>query len=136
MSIDTAKLDEIERGLEGVTPGPWCLQGDWRPKAKKVGGWLSTACRRPPPPLFEINPFVGETIKHIANAAHIARCDPQTISELVRLARIGLAAERLHVSAPECPVCEDDTYVCAMTPDRYCGMETAPPKTGGEDEHA
>jgi hypothetical protein len=79
MRLTDEQITALRDGTEGVSPGPWCLQGAWMPKAKKVRGWLSTACRRPPSPLFALNPFVGGTIEHIANASHIARCDPDTI---------------------------------------------------------
>lgn len=84
MTITHELLDEIERGLDGVPPGPWksfagCGYGVWAehgPNATAI--CLPYGPRRSPQ-----KPIVG---------AHIARLDPQTVGELVRLARIGLEA--------------------------------------------
>ena len=77
-----AKLDAIEAGLEGVTPGPW-----------RAAPWGN---RVPPHEVMNvIMPAIEQVFPDFlcADAAHIARLDPDTIKELVRLARIGAEAE-------------------------------------------
>lgn len=76
-------LDEIEKGCEGVTPGPW--------KAEQTGNeWhvfmLSTD---------ETICVIEEWSREIdgADAAHLARLDPQTMLAIIELARKGLAAD-------------------------------------------
>jgi hypothetical protein len=81
-----AKLDAIEAGLEGVTPGPWdrgrlLLPGSpWR-----VGQPRHTVAE----------------VRVNANAAHIARLDPDTVREMTRLARIGAETEARRTALDE-----------------------------------
>jgi len=90
-----AKLDAIEAGLDGVTPGPW------RRYAKSPHVSRDTTHPDPHPETGsvliaecgnyrdkEIAPYNMD--RWLADAAHIARLDPDTVRELVRLARIGL----------------------------------------------
>ena len=79
--ITLAQLSEIESGCEGVTPGPW--RGGHR-----CDGWLTA----PNPDIPTKRCGIGEIYARI-DASHIARLDPATVRELVRLARIGLASE-------------------------------------------
>jgi hypothetical protein len=79
MTDFTNTLDEIEKGLRGVTKGPW----------RSETGANSHV-------FSEI--VMDERDNAIAfsddeNRAHIARLDPDTVRELVRFARIGIAAE-------------------------------------------
>jgi hypothetical protein len=67
--------DEIKallEGCEGVTPGPWQLLG-WGPMGLYGKGDLRDA--------EYIARFRADLIED-GNAAHIARCDPETIAEL------------------------------------------------------
>ena len=66
--IDNGKLEELKAGLKGVTPGPWC-QG-----LKCVGAIRSTR---------NGEPVAVATIFAPKDAAHIARCDPDTIAALI-----------------------------------------------------
>jgi len=87
MSITPEQLDEMERGLEGVTPGGWIGRDLYAPYVD---------------PSFVVarNPATSGGIGVLArafsskDAAHIARCDPDTIRELVRLARLGAETEK------------------------------------------
>lgn len=90
------QLAEIERGLEGVTPGPWhALRSD---PAEGVNCWWVNG--QPSPMLRGFSATVATVgggyglNDNRETAAHLARCDPQTIAELVRLARIGMTAEK------------------------------------------
>ena len=85
MSITPEKLDEIECGLEGVTPGPWEAEkggrGSWIKGS--TSEWAAMGC--------------GDTDASAdANSEHIARMDPATVRELVRLARVGMETDALH----------------------------------------
>ena len=87
MSDILTKLDAIEAGLEGVTPGfpRWIwLFGD------------RTVYTRDPSDGCRITPIVRTDYAGQNNEAlaHIARLDPQTVRELVRLARMGLDLEQ------------------------------------------
>lgn len=75
--ITPERLDEIERGLVGVTPGPYIVSRDERK-------WIDTLG-----PISEN----GWRDNRDADASHFARMDPQTVAELVRLARIGMERE-------------------------------------------
>jgi len=71
----TAMLD----GLDGVTPGPWKAE-NWRVSERKNDSNPVAICNRSD--LFR-------------DAAHIARCDPDTIRALCELALRGLEVEAL-----------------------------------------
>jgi hypothetical protein len=111
MTDITRKLDEIEAGLEGVTPGPWLsgTSGFFQRHVLAPGGvntytgpvWGAIAtCEL-------LNEADGEgrawraAGKPAINAAHIARCDPDTMRELVRLARIGAETEARRAALDE-----------------------------------
>jgi hypothetical protein len=106
MTDITRKLDEIEAGLEGVTPGPW------RRYAKSP--LVSRDTTRPDP-----HPETGSVLiaecgtyrdkelvpynmdRWLSDAAHIARLYPDTVRELVRLARIGAETEARRAALDE-----------------------------------
>ena len=101
--IDAAKLDEIEKGLEGVTEGPWAyrpeLFDDWgivRSAPDEEGRKrIVAAVRMPYVTTAEANAHRNAgTDPWQKSAAHIARMDPTTVRELVRLARIGMDLEQ------------------------------------------
>jgi len=76
-ALTPERIDEIERGCEGVTAGPWHAEpkvgrGAWIKGAAEE--WTAVACG-----------FDGTSAA--ANAAHIARCDPDTIRALIAAAR-------------------------------------------------
>lgn len=90
-TLDDAKLDEIEKGCEGVTPGPWRVS-----RRYEIGPGSNADDQS----RGMIIPFAdvyggGRGI----DSAHIARLDPATVLELVRLARIGKAAEKAALEA-------------------------------------
>lgn len=91
-ALSDAKLNEMLAGLKGVTPGPW-HEGDH---------WVFV------PPASGIATQALENIlshdKPQANAAHIARCDPDTIRYLVTQElsrRAANSAGRVEVKALE-----------------------------------
>ncbi len=80
-TLTVERIEEIERGLEGVTPGPWeFVPAGNRPVVQKAGAF---------PHGFICN---IESQHFIEDAAHIARLDPATIRALCTLARTALAA--------------------------------------------
>ena len=91
MTDITAKLDAIEAGLKGVTPGPWNVEPRNRSKN------FSVAFR----PELKVCQTFGDSVAAEADAAHIARLDPNTVRELVRLARIGADAPAIRAAALE-----------------------------------
>jgi hypothetical protein len=86
MTIPQADLDALERGLEGVTPGPWQLTAVNDTMVEAPGREVAEACG-------DYHDYNDYDVME-ANAAHIARCDPDTIRELIRGYRIGREAER------------------------------------------
>ncbi len=92
MTDITAKLDAIEAGLKGVTPGPWNVEPRNRSKN------FSVAFR----PELKVCQTFGDSVAAEADAAHIARLDPDTVRELVRLARIGADAPAIRAAALGC----------------------------------
>lgn len=68
------KLDEIEAGLEGVTPGPWELDGGAEISAWNVNNEI-------------VMRIFDEGGHSAADAAHIARLDPDTVSALIARVR-------------------------------------------------
>ena len=77
-----AKLDAIEAGLEGVTPGPW----EVKPTAPIVVGVSHSNLSG----IAGLSVGIGRTY---SNTAHFSRLDPDTVRELVRMARIGASIE-------------------------------------------
>lgn len=71
------KIEAMLAGLEGVTPGPYVISQD-------THKWIDT---------------IGLAAENCwsdnrdADAAHFSRCDPDTIRELCRLAKIGMESE-------------------------------------------
>ena len=102
--ITLAQLSEIEAGCDGVTPGPWLPISSVEFLGKPGDGIEMLRCE-----IRQVDaspndkhswPFrVCKTVEgQFANAdklnfEHIARLDPATVRELVRLARIGLEAD-------------------------------------------
>jgi hypothetical protein len=95
--ITIAKLDEIERGLEGVTEGAWHFE------SHEAASWQGPGCDA-----LMVNEDGDKVLDCIWASAteegdrtyrHIARMDPATVRELVRLARIGLATEAMYRDA-------------------------------------
>lgn len=86
-------LDEIERGLEGVRNGPFRVgEGThallvFDAENMAVAGAVYS------------HPNPEQAKKSLA--AHIARMDPQTVAELIRLARIGMDADAREQAAYE-----------------------------------
>ena len=78
--ITLAQLSEIERSCDSVTPGPW--------EFNKRGGEIEAAN-----PHSARSPWAVGMIYHVGDGPHIARLDPATVRELVRLAKIGLEAD-------------------------------------------
>lgn len=72
-------LAEIEAGLEGVTPGPWKWRNDINHREYNLSpGILITG-------ETDGTPW-GDLIDK-ANAAHIARCDPDTLASIIALVK-------------------------------------------------
>jgi hypothetical protein len=110
MSITLEKLDEIERGCEGVTPGPWEIgaAGDYQPDSKHGpdftpihsdtwGAFVSVVTSTD-----NAGGRVGTSEQGQRNLAHIARLDPDTVRELVSLARSALSRSGEAVACPKC----------------------------------
>lgn len=79
-AVDERLLLEIIEGCEGVTPGPWAIEphvsymdADYAQINGKGWGWFARVCVR-----VDGAPSKGGE----ANAAHIARLDPQTVHAL------------------------------------------------------
>lgn len=78
-------LDQIERGLEGVTPGPW--------RRKPMKGYTDDYVLTDHPDFQQPKHgnfvaecgFSGGKVEHRyeADAAHIARCDPDTMRAII-----------------------------------------------------
>lgn len=100
--MNTEAIEAIERGCEGVTPGPW----HYRPEKYDDWGWVRAS---------KTDSLLGELVANVRSharldedalnqhringtdpsgptAQHIARLDPQTVLELCRLAKLGLAS--------------------------------------------
>ncbi len=90
-----AKLDAIEVGLEGVTSGPWAFVphyfSDGSIKRRSVCVERSK---------YDWIDLIGD-LNNAPDAAHIARLDPDTVRELVRLARIGVDAPAIRAAERE-----------------------------------
>lgn len=76
--LDAGRLDEIEAGCEGVTPGPWFQSG-----YVHAMGWGVDSSRQ-----HEDAPLICENAVQ-KDAAHIARLSPEVVRELVRGYREG-----------------------------------------------
>ena len=74
--ITLAQLSEIERSCDGVTAGPWYFE---------ISGEVSA-----PSPYRKMGRSFTGIFTSPSDGPHIARLDPATVRELVRLARIGL----------------------------------------------
>jgi Lar family restriction alleviation protein len=88
------KLGEMLAGLEGVTPGPWEADQNLpiNRKPRVHGGDGSLIC--------EIGNMAMDQDQWERDAAHIARCDPQTIRSLItRLQAAEALVERLKLEA-------------------------------------
>lgn len=83
-------IEAMLAGLKGVTPGPWKHTTDKASRSISCTVRMGAGSGKP---LAEIW-HSGSGAEIDANAAHIARCDPDTIRELCRLAKIGMNAER------------------------------------------
>jgi hypothetical protein len=107
--IDFAKLNEIEEGLKGVTSGPWhaetCEHPYFDGSKAHIERHVITAYDHPqskaPVGITRLGIGVGLNGKPPVymvkmtepDHLHVARLDPETVRELVKLARIGLDAE-------------------------------------------
>ena len=81
--ITLAQLSEIECGCDGVTPGPWALE-----PFDDLSAELTAPCAES----ANGKRYIGAMFFQ-PDSKHIARLDPATVRELVRLARIGLEAD-------------------------------------------
>lgn len=97
--MDRARIEEIAKGVEGVTPGPWAVYDgcSWRRigTAPVLGRDYDDCAVLYPNVASDGHPDMnaGRGQDTYANLNHIARLDPQTVSELCRLALIGLGKE-------------------------------------------
>ena len=76
MNLTREQITAMLDGLDGVTPGPWAVEG--------LNQWhnFSVAWK----PELKVCQTYGDSIAAEADAAHIARCDPDTIRALCELA--------------------------------------------------
>ncbi len=80
MKLSSEALAELLAGTEGVTPGPWKHRRyRLKPTINEVEGSRKPAVV--PWPGFDDSSRPER--EHAKNAAHIARCDPDTIRSLV-----------------------------------------------------
>jgi hypothetical protein len=88
MTITTETLDQIETGLAGVTPGPWDFYPE-DPTSYYGAGRSAAMCNDAGEKVIDCL-WASATERGNLIYRHIARLDPQTVADLVRLARIGL----------------------------------------------
>jgi hypothetical protein len=87
-AMGEVNLDAIERGLDGVTPGPWF---NWR-ATSNCADICSGTPQKPVRVAQVINTIHDGLYEYQRkDVAHIASCDPDTVRALIRLARIGKA---------------------------------------------
>jgi hypothetical protein len=85
MTLTPEQLDEIEKGCEGVTPGPWVYSEDGDDDfISSPKGRGDVHCD---------TSYYPSGLK-TEDAMHFARLDPTTVRELVRLARMGADLEQ------------------------------------------
>lgn len=91
------QIEALLAGLDGVTPGPWTAERShpadsadcWWIKAP----WSHPCIERFYKTLAYVDHDSDADSTSTQDAAHIARCDPDTIRELCRLALIGLSQQ-------------------------------------------
>lgn len=87
--IDAAWIAEARKGLEGVTAGPWESNHDTQSNPGTTWIWIAPADWHTR--VARVVLYKGDAdAEHLANAAHIARMSPENVSDLLRLAEIGL----------------------------------------------
>jgi hypothetical protein len=106
----TAKIAELEAGCEGVPPGPWHVK-DYGPKRmlEIYSSDMDAGDDGRPLDRGERICDMADTENESETAAHIARCDPQTILELIAAwraekARADEAANLLPLEMPGCKI--------------------------------
>jgi hypothetical protein len=144
MTITTEQLDALERGLKGVTPGPWATDASNGPansvnQRAGVGVYSMTVAQ----PSYDEGEGIPDDAwvcgiwgefasQYVQDTAHIARCDPDTIGELIRLARIGLEAEQGWQAQKDKMRKWRAEYEANLHAYQMAQSPT-PPKTGGEN---
>ena len=114
MKLTDEQIAAIRDGCEGVTPGPWSQNSGIRTWI--MAGKLNVATI----------PQANDGDWSPTNAAHIARCDPDTIrsitSELLKARALADHAERRHWHDGEPPKPQRDEWFIAETiyGDRVC----------------
>jgi hypothetical protein len=78
MKLDDKQIAAIRDGTEGVTPGPWALSKRSRYKQSIDGGAWFEFCKI----VVRMKGDPDDELAGLANASHIARCDPDTIRSL------------------------------------------------------
>lgn len=85
MTLDRARIEEIARGTEGVPDGPWSAHMDDYTLHVARGSFIPDNYTLA---LCATGEHAGYLVRYLASV------DPQTVSELCRLALIGLRAEQ------------------------------------------
>jgi hypothetical protein len=92
MTLSEERLREMLAGLEGVTPGPWVKETEQDEEedlpAFYVSSTVTTSCN------LTVVARMGEASAAArTDAAHIARCDPDTMREILTLALLSLRSD-------------------------------------------
>lgn len=95
MTLTVAQLDEIERGCEGVTPGPWREENQPFGSAIYIKGGKTIATAHGSLAITK------EKLPNDLNAEHIARLSPEVVRELCQLAREGLTMRQDYEAATD-----------------------------------
>lgn len=86
----TADIDELEAGLEGVTPGPWVYSPERHTHDSPIHRDVPLPLYNDGTPMTYYGPHLGGVVGSSewiwlteADGKHIARCDPDTIRALI-----------------------------------------------------
>jgi hypothetical protein len=107
------KLNEIERGLEGVTPGPWRVS-----KHRASSRAIQTTKTDREIATVALHKYTDNTGPE-AMAAHIARLDPETVRELVRGYREWMGHQQANEEALQLRLGKMGSYPGGRTKDEW-----------------